>query len=47
MTVTFLHTLLDGIGLAALFTAWTAVLHGREDEVPLFHRFSKDPQLAG
>jgi len=43
MTVTFLHTLLDALGLAALFKAWTAVLRGREDEVPLFHGFSKDP----
>ena len=43
MTVTYLHTLMDAMGLATLFKAWTAVLHGREDEVPLFHGFSKDP----
>jgi len=41
--VTFLHTLLDAMGLAGLFKAWTAVLRGQEDEVPAFHGFDKDP----
>jgi hypothetical protein len=31
-------------GVAAIFQAWTAILHGREVEVPIFHGFSKDPQ---
>src|SRR5215469_14088969 len=43
MTITTLHTLLDAIGLADLLNAWTAVLHGREEEIPLFHGYSKDP----
>jgi len=43
MTITFLHTLMDGMGLASLFKAWTAILHGREDEIPPFHGFNEDP----
>jgi hypothetical protein len=31
------------MSLAVLFKAWTAVLRGQEDEVPLFHNLDKDP----
>ncbi|KAL1964981.1 hypothetical protein VTN77DRAFT_6181 [Rasamsonia byssochlamydoides] len=43
LTVTFLHTLMDAMGLARLFQAWTAVLRGQEDQVPPFLGFDKDP----
>jgi hypothetical protein len=46
VTVTFLHTLMDAMGLASLVQGWTAVLRGKEDEVPLFVGFKHDP-LAG
>jgi hypothetical protein len=43
VTVTFVHTLMDAMGLASLFQAWTAVLRGKQDEVPLFVGFNHDP----
>lgn len=43
ITVTWIHTLMDAVGLSGLFKAWTAVLRGREDEVPPFHGFRTDP----
>ncbi|PYH45466.1 uncharacterized protein BP01DRAFT_318650 [Aspergillus saccharolyticus JOP 1030-1] len=43
LTVTFLHTLMDGMGMASFFTAWTAVLHGQEDQVPTFLGFDTTP----
>lgn len=39
----WLHTLMDASGRASLLKAWTAVLRGREDEVPPFHGFFEDP----
>lgn len=44
LTVTFLHTLTDIGGLATILKAWTAVLHGKENEVPPMHGFGKNPQ---
>ncbi|KAG5926952.1 hypothetical protein E4U42_002771 [Claviceps africana] len=46
VTVSFLHSLTDMMGLKAILTAWTAVLCGREDLVEPFVGFSEDP-LAG
>ncbi|GAB1194116.1 hypothetical protein APSETT444_003357 [Aspergillus pseudonomiae] len=46
VTVSFLHSLMDMMGLDAVLDAWAAVLRGREDEVKPFVGFSDDP-LAG
>ncbi|OOQ85454.1 putative LysR family regulatory protein [Penicillium brasilianum] len=46
VTVSFLHSLMDMMGLNAVLDAWTAVLDGREEEVKPFEGFSHDP-LAG
>lgn len=43
MTLTYLHTLMDAMGLASFFQAWTAVLRGQEEQVPPFIGFDKDP----
>ncbi|KAE8371397.1 hypothetical protein BDV26DRAFT_302790 [Aspergillus bertholletiae] len=37
VTVTWLHTLTDMMGLSGFCKAWTAILNGREEEVPKFH----------
>lgn len=42
ITVTFLHTLFDAMGLSYFFQAWTAVLSGQEDQVPPFLGFDED-----
>ena len=46
LTVTFLHTLMDTMGLHSILRGWSVVLSGREDEVPVFVGFNHDP-LAG
>ncbi|KAK9600384.1 hypothetical protein V6Z92_000467 [Aspergillus fumigatus] len=46
VTVSFLHSLTDMMGLDAVLDAWSAVLRGREDEVKSFVGFAHDP-LAG
>lgn len=45
VTITFMHTLTDAMGLTAFIRAWTAVLRGEEDQVPAFVGFdiSDDP----
>ncbi|KAE8353390.1 squalene cyclase [Aspergillus coremiiformis] len=43
LTVTYPHTLMDAVGRSAFLQAWTAVLRGREDAVPAFHGFDRDP----
>jgi hypothetical protein len=43
VTLTWLHTLLDAMGRQALLRAWTAVLEGREEDVPEFWGFDFDP----
>lgn len=45
VTVTFMHTLTDAMGIVAFIRAWTAVLRGDEDQVPAFVGFdmSDDP----
>lgn len=43
LTVTCLHTLMDTVGRSALLQAWAAVLDGREDEVPPFDSYERDP----
>ncbi|RAL15386.1 uncharacterized protein BO97DRAFT_384479 [Aspergillus homomorphus CBS 101889] len=43
LTITFLHTLMDGMGMSSFFTAWTAVLRGQEDQVPTFLGFDTTP----
>lgn len=46
LTVTFLHTLMDTMGLHSILQGWSAVLRGQEDEVPILVGFNHDP-LAG
>lgn len=46
LTVTFLHTLMDIMGLHSILQGWSAVLRGQEDEVPILVGFNHDP-LAG
>lgn len=43
VTLTWLHTLLDAMGRSALIRAWTAMLEGREDDVPEFWGYDSDP----
>ncbi|KAK1519533.1 uncharacterized protein CCOS01_11184 [Colletotrichum costaricense] len=43
VSLTWLHTLWDGIGRQELLTAWTAILEGRDDDVKVFHGFDTDP----
>ncbi|KAH7401364.1 hypothetical protein BKA66DRAFT_406177 [Pyrenochaeta sp. MPI-SDFR-AT-0127] len=43
VTLTWMHTLLDAMGRHALLKAWTAVLDGREDDVPEFWGYDFDP----
>lgn len=45
VTVTFMHTLTDAMGIFGFLRAWTAVLRGDEDKVPAFVGFdaSDDP----
>ncbi|EAW13628.1 acetyltransferase sphE [Aspergillus clavatus NRRL 1] len=43
VTVSFLHSLMDMMGLNAFLDAWTAVLRGHEDEVKPFEGFLEDP----
>ncbi|OKL62668.1 hypothetical protein UA08_01170 [Talaromyces atroroseus] len=43
VTVSFLHTLMDAIGFAALLNGWTAVLRGKEDEIPPIVGLDDDP----
>ncbi|KAG7046645.1 ankyrin-2 ankyrin [Colletotrichum scovillei] len=43
VSLTWLHTLWDGIGRQELLTAWTAILEGRDDDVKAFHGFGTDP----
>lgn len=43
VSLTWLHTLWDGIGRHELLTAWTAILEGRDDDVKVFHGFDTDP----
>jgi hypothetical protein len=43
VTLNWLHTLLDGMGRKELLSAWTAVLEGRDDEVPEFWGYDFDP----
>ncbi|KAF3389565.1 hypothetical protein F1880_003451 [Penicillium rolfsii] len=42
VTVTFLHTLFDAMGLSYFFQAWTAVLSDRENQVQPFLGFDED-----
>ncbi|KAL2859791.1 uncharacterized protein BJX67DRAFT_40832 [Aspergillus lucknowensis] len=43
LTVTFLHTLTDAMGLSSFMKAWTSIINGREDQVPAFHSVGEDP----
>lgn len=43
VTTSYLHTLFDAVARSNFFRAWTAVLQGREAEVPPFVPFDKDP----
>ncbi|KAE8141621.1 hypothetical protein BDV38DRAFT_278975 [Aspergillus pseudotamarii] len=43
VTVTWIHTLADIMWLAGFFQAWTAVMSGREEEVPEFQGIGETP----
>ncbi|EOA89578.1 uncharacterized protein SETTUDRAFT_146600 [Exserohilum turcica Et28A] len=43
VTLTWLHTLLDGMGRRMLLSAWTAVLEGRDEDVAEFWGYDFDP----
>ncbi|KAJ5880346.1 uncharacterized protein N7473_011399 [Penicillium subrubescens] len=43
LKLAWLHTFMDASGRASLLNAWAAVLRGREDQVPPFLGFFKDP----
>lgn len=43
VTLIWLHTLLDAMGRSAILKAWTAVLEGREEDVPEFFGYDFDP----
>jgi hypothetical protein len=43
LSVTFLHSLMDGTGLASFLKAWTDVLKGQEEQVPIFQGVGDDP----
>ncbi|KAJ5933985.1 hypothetical protein N7454_006314 [Penicillium verhagenii] len=43
LSVTFMHTLMDAMGLSALLNAWSVVLNGEYDKVPIFAGFRDDP----
>lgn len=43
VTLTWIHLLLDAMGRSVLLKAWTAMLEGREDDVPEFHGYDTDP----
>ncbi|KUL83756.1 hypothetical protein ZTR_08650 [Talaromyces verruculosus] len=43
VTVTFIHLLMDAMGFTALLKGWTAVLRGREDQIPPIVDAGEDP----
>ncbi|EED19052.1 LysR family regulatory protein, putative [Talaromyces stipitatus ATCC 10500] len=43
VTVTFIHLLMDAMGFTALLRGWTAVLRGREDQIPPIVDVDEDP----
>lgn len=43
VSLTWLHTLMDGMSRAALFNAWQAMLEGRENDVPELDGYDFDP----
>ncbi|KAF2444348.1 lysR family regulatory protein [Karstenula rhodostoma CBS 690.94] len=43
ITFTWLHTFLDAISLHTLIDAWTAMLEGREQDIPEFYGEFEDP----
>jgi hypothetical protein len=42
-TISYLHSLMDGLGAEGLLRGWTAVLDGREQDVPRMIGYDKDP----
>lgn len=46
VTITFLHSLTDAMGLVAILRGWLAILHGKEEEVPPFIGSDTDPMLS-
>ncbi|KAA8643716.1 hypothetical protein EYZ11_006324 [Aspergillus tanneri] len=43
LTFSYIHTLFDAVARTNFFKAWTAVLQGREAQVPPFYPFDNDP----
>lgn len=43
VTLTVHHIFADALGLVGIYQAWTAILDGRDDEIPLFIGFEEDP----
>ncbi|KLU91721.1 hypothetical protein MAPG_10238 [Magnaporthiopsis poae ATCC 64411] len=43
VSVSWLHTFMDAMGMSAVLRAWVSVLNGREADVPPVCNFDKDP----
>ncbi|QGA12400.1 hypothetical protein EYB26_000044 [Talaromyces marneffei] len=43
VTITFIHLLMDAMGFTALLKGWSAVLRGREDQIPPIVDAGEDP----
>lgn len=43
VTLTVHHVFADALGLVGIYQAWTAILDGRDDEIPPFLGFEEDP----
>jgi hypothetical protein len=43
VTLTVHHVLADAVGLVGIYQAWTAILDGRDNEIPPFVGFEEDP----
>jgi hypothetical protein len=43
VTITFIHILMDAMGFTALLKGWSAVLRGREDQIPSIVDAGEDP----
>lgn len=46
VTLSWCHTLLDAMGRNVLLRSWTAMLEGREEDVPEFYGYDFDPMAS-
>jgi len=42
VTLTFPHVIADALGIVGIYQAWTAILNGRDNEIPPFVGFDED-----